>query len=245
MERYLIFLEYDGSDFSGFQYQPGRRTVQGETEARLLRVTGRKTGITGAGRTDSGVHALAMPAHVDVDRGPGPLEAMGRILPPDIALRRILHVPSGFHARFDAVSRTYTYRIGRRKSPLLARTEYQPGLSLDGEAMNLAAERCIGAGDWRGFAKTGGGNRSWIMNVSDAGVTADPAGWTITVTSDRFLRGVVRIWAGTLLGVGVGRFSPDVPERILRGDPGCSPGPSLPARGLTLVKVRYHGIPEE
>ncbi len=244
MGRYLIFLEYDGTGFSGFQLQPGRRTVQGEVENRLRRITGRETRITGAGRTDSGVHALAMPAHVDVDRGPEALEAAGRILPPDIALKRIVPVPPEFHARFHAVKRTYAYRIGREKSPLRARTEYQPGFSLDGAAMNLAAGRCIGRGDWRGFARTGGGNRTWTMDVREARVTGDPAGWTITVTSDRFLRGVVRIWAGTLLRVGAGRIPPDVPERILRGDSGCSPGPSLPARGLTLVEVGYDGIPE-
>jgi tRNA pseudouridine38-40 synthase len=244
MGRYLIYLEYDGTDFSGFQLQPGRRTVQGEVENRLFRITGRETRITGAGRTDSGVHALAMPAHVDTDRGPEALEAAGRILPRDIALSRIVPVPPDFHARFDAVERTYVYRIGSRKSPLRARTEFQPGLSLDGEAMNLAAGMCIGRGDWRGFARTGGGNRTWSMDVREARVIRDRAGWTITITSDRFLRGVVRIWAGTLLRVGAGRLSPDAPERILRGEPGCSPGPSLPARGLTLVEVGYHGIPE-
>lgn len=241
MARYLIHLEYDGTGFKGFQSQPGMRTVQGEVERCLEKLLGTRVPVTGAGRTDSGVHALAMPAHLDLEGGDGMLLALARILPRDIALKSHRSVPDGFHARFNALSRTYSYRIGKARRPLTARTEYQPGIRLDTEAMNEAAVLSLGRGDWRGFARTGGGNLTWTMNVFEAGVREDRHGWTMTITSDRFLRGVVRSWAGTLMRIGAGRLPPGTVSLILQG--GGRAGPSLPAAGLTLVEVRYAGIP--
>lgn len=242
MPRYLAYFEYDGTGFRGFQYQPGERTVQGEIERCLERITGVRIPLAGAGRTDAGVHALAMPAHLDMDRGGERLSALARILPRDIALLSWLPVRDSFNARFDAVGRTYHYRIGKRRSPLKARTEYQPWLTLDTETMDAAAALSVGRADWKAFAKSGGGNSTWIMDVRDAGVTEDAGGWTIRITSDRFLRGVVRLWAGTLLRVGTGRLSPDVVSDILGGHGTVAAGPSLPACGLTLVEVEYDSL---
>lgn len=242
MQRFLAWFEYDGTGFRGFQYQPGERTVQGEIERCLERITGTRVPVTGAGRTDAGVHALSMPAHMDMERGGERLPALARILPRDIALTGWVPVHSSFNARFDAVERTYHYRIGRRRSPLKARTEYQPWLSLDTAAMNEAAGLSLGRADWRSFAKTGGGNSTWNMDVRDAGVTEDPEGWTIRITSDRFLRGVVRLWSGTLLRIGAGRLSPGTLREILDGGSSVAAGPSLPACGLTLVGVRYEKV---
>ncbi len=244
MPRYLIHLEYDGTDFRGFQYQPGERTVQGEVERCLERITGTRVPVTGAGRTDSGVHAVAMPAHLDLDRGDERLAALSRILPRDVSLLRWVPVDDSFNARFDAVERSYIYRIGRTKSPLRARMEYQPGVILDTAGMNRAAALSVGRSDWRGFAKTGGGNTGWMMSVTAACVTEDDEGWTMHISSDRFLRGVVRIWAGTLFRIGLGRLSPSVVRDILEGRQWVSAGPSLPAAGLTLVEVKYAGIPQ-
>ncbi len=242
MPRYLAYFEFDGTGFRGFQYQPGERTVQGEIECCLEKITGNRVPVTGAGRTDAGVHALAMPAHLDLDRGGERLSALARILPRDIALIRWFPVRDTFNARFDAVERTYHYRIGRRRSPLKARTEFQPWLTLDTGAMNAAAALSLGRADWRAFAKTGGGNSTWNMDVREAGVTEDQEGWTIRITSDRFLRGVVRLWAGTLLRVGTGKLSPDVVRDLLGGGRAVAAGPSLPACGLTLVEVKYEAV---
>lgn len=242
MPRYLAYFEYDGTGFRGFQYQPAERTVQGEIERCLEKITGGRIPVTGAGRTDAGVHALAMPAHLDIEMGDERLSALARILPRDIALTCWLPVHDTFSARFDAVERTYHYRIGRRRSPLKARTEYQPWLTLDTEAMNRAAGFSLGRADWRAFAKTGGGNSTWNMDVREARVTEDPEGWTIRITSDRFLRGVVRLWSGTLLRVGTGRLSPTVVMDILGGGRAVAAGPSLPASGLTLVEVKYDRV---
>lgn len=242
MPRYLAYFEYDGTGFKGFQYQPGERTVQGEIERCLERITGTRVPVTGAGRTDAGVHALAMPAHLDIQRGEERLNALARILPRDLALKEWLPVHDTFNARFDAVERTYHYRIGKRSSPLKARTEYQPWLKLDAEAMDRAAGLSVGMADWRAFAKSGSGNSTWNMDVREAGVAEDPEGWTIRITSDRFLRGVVRLWSGTLLRVGTGRLSPSVVTDILGGGRGVAAGPSLPACGLTLVEVKYDRV---
>lgn len=244
MGRYLAFFEYDGTGFRGFQRQPGQRTVQGEIEASLEVITGARVPVTGAGRTDSGVHAMAMPAHFDLNHGERIIPALARVLPSDIALRRWLEVSDDFHCRFHARERVYRYRIGRLKSPLKARFEYQPGLLPDTELMVRAAGLSIGEGNWRGFAKTGGGNRSWSMAVREALVIDDGAGWTLQLSSDRFLRGVVRIWAGTLLMIGLGRLAPSTVSLILQGKRGVRAGPSLPARGLTLVEVKYDGVPQ-
>lgn len=245
MQRYLAFFEYDGTGFRGFQYQPGERTVQGEIERCLETITGVRVPVAGAGRTDAGVHALSMPAHLDIERGAERLPALARILPRDIALKGWIPVHASFSARFDAVERTYNYRIGRKKSPLRARTEYQPWLVLDTPSMERAAGLSIGKADWRAFAKTGGGNTTWNMDVRDAGVTEDTEGWTIRITSDRFLRGVVRLWSGTLLRIGTGRLSPVVVRDILGGTCSVAAGPSLPACGLTLVEVKYEGVRQE
>lgn len=242
MPRYLVYFEYDGTGFRGFQYQPGERTVQGEIERCLEKITGARIPVTGAGRTDAGVHALAMPTSLDIESGGERLSALARILPRDIALTCWFPVHDTFNARFDAVERTYHYRIGKRRSPLKARTEYQPWLTLDTEAMNRAAGLSLGMADWRAFAKSGGGNSTWNMDVREAGVTEDPEGWTIRITSDRFLRGVVRLWSGTLLRVGTGRLSPTVVSGILGGSGTVAAGPSLPACGLTLVEVKYDRV---
>ncbi len=242
MPRYLAYFEYDGTGFRGFQYQPGERTVQGEIERCLEKITGVRIPVTGAGRTDAGVHALAMPTHLDIERGEERLSALARILPRDIALNCWFPVHDAFNARFDAVERTYHYRIGRRRSPLKARTEYQPWLTLDTAAMDRAAGLSLGRADWKAFAKSGGGNSTWIMDVRDAGVTGDAEGWTIRITSDRFLRGVVRLWSGTLLRVGTGRLSPSVVGDILGGARAVAAGPSLPPCGLTLVEVKYERV---
>ena len=244
MGRYLIILEYDGTEFRGFQFQPGERTVQGEVERALERITGSRIPVTGAGRTDSGVHALAMPAHLNLEMGEKLIPALGRVLPADIALKRWARVPDGFHARYDALERVYRYRIGKDRSPLRNRYEYQPGALPELEPMRKAAEFSVGSADWKGFAKTGSGNRTWVMNVTAAGVIEDSEGWTLRISADRFLRGVVRIWAGTLLRIGLNRLSPSVVRDILEGRLKAGPGPSLPGSGLTLVEVKYDGIPQ-
>jgi tRNA pseudouridine38-40 synthase len=241
--RLRLLLEYDGTDYSGWQVQPGARTVQGELEDALRRLTGRHVPVTGAGRTDAGVHAAGQVAHMDVQE-----HEVGRMqtgldgtLPGDLSVTSVDRVPPGFHARFSAVARTYAYVISRRRHPLRDRYEHVFGGELDAGAMLEAASLSLGENDWRAMSKEGSGNTDWMATVTEATVTDEDGRWTFRITANRFLRGMVRIWTGTLLEIGLGKAGPGcITEMFGTGDRNLA-GPSLPARGLTLLKVRYPG----
>jgi len=240
--RLRMTVEYDGTCFEGWQIQRTGRTVQGEIEACLAMLLGRRCRVTGSGRTDTGVHAAGQVAHIDlhdteIERVTKGLPA---IVPPDIALHSLEQAPDGFHARFSAVRRTYSYRILRGRSPLRARYAWEcPWPLLDPEAMAAAAGLSLGRAGWRGMSREGGGNRTWLVDVEHASVEAGPEGWTLSISADRFLRGMVRIWAGTIVEIGRGRFQPSRITEILTTGDRLLAGPSLPACGLTLVSVEY------
>lgn len=242
--RIAICLEYDGTCFEGWQTQRGGRTVQGVVEGVLAGLCHRTVRVTGSGRTDAGVHARRQVAHLDlepeeVDRVICGLPAL---LPADVACTSASEAAPGFHARFSARSRTYRYRLIDHRSPLEGRFALEmPGVALDTPAMREACVPCTGRRDWRGMARTGGGNSTWTVDVAEARVDRDPAGWTFTIRADRFLRGMVRIWAGTLVETGRGRFGPGRLEEILSTGDRRLAGPSLPARGLVLEDVSYDG----
>lgn len=240
--RLRVLVEYDGTDFSGWQVQDGRRTVQGVLEGALEKVLGRHAGVTGSGRTDAGVHAAAQVAHLDA--ADSELERVSsclfRLLPPDVAVRSIEPAPPDFHARFSAVRRAYEYRILRDRHPLQSRFAWVCRYRrLDTESMRRAASLSIGRFDWKGFSREGGGNRTWMSNVLAASVGEDEAGWTLRMEADRFLRGMVRLWAGTLVEIGRGRLEPGVISGILETGDRSLAGPSLPPCGLTLMRVEY------
>ena len=240
--RLLGRFEFDGTDYSGWQIQPRDITVQGEIEKALGKMCGRHIAVTGAGRTDAGVHAAQMPAHFDIESGEfGRIEnGLNAMLPRDISCLSVARVTDDFHARFHAISRTYQYCIGGGRHPLRSRYEHQSGTcDLDTGAMIKAAQLSLGHANWRGFAKEGGGNSTWDMNVLSACVKETDTGWTLTIAANRFLRGVVRIWAGTLYRVGTGRIPPETVKSILDAVDKRLAGPSLPACGLTLMEVRY------
>jgi tRNA pseudouridine38-40 synthase len=240
--RLKITVEYDGTDFSGWQVQPGCRTVQGEFESALEKLTGRRIAVTGAGRTDAGVHAAGQVVHMDIldserDRMESGLDS---ILPDDLSILCIEEVALGFHARFHAVSRTYVYNLAKKRHPLSCRYEHvlHSG-ELDSRAMQLAAQLSTGEHDWRAMAREGSGNKTWLADVSEAAVEETVTGWTLLISANRFLRGMVRIWSGSLVQTGLGKKPPGVIEQMFEtGDRGLA-GPSLPANGLTLLKVRY------
>ncbi len=240
--RMRMMIEYDGTDFSGWQAQPGMRTVQGELESALEKLTGRRIAVTGAGRTDAGVHAACQVAHMDIrdterdrmDRG------LDSILPDDLSILLVEEADPGFHSRFSAVSRTYLYSLARKHHPLTSRYEHvlRRG-ELDVKAMQSAASLSTGEHDWRAMAREGSDNRTWIADVSEATVEETATGWTLLITANRFLRGMVRIWSGSLVETGLGSKPPGVIEQMFETGDRRLAGPSLPAKGLTLLKVRY------
>lgn len=239
----MMKIEYDGTKFHGWQLQPGARSVQGEIESVLENLCERKIRITGSGRTDAGVHALGQIAHADIRAGE--LDRIENGLPSmlaaDVAVTSLSRVEGSFHARFDAVSRLYRYRISKEKHPLTSRYSYilRGCNTLDIHVMRKAATLSIGENSWKAMAKEGSSNSNWMVKVIDAQVTEDQSGWTFLIKANRFLRGVVRIWAGTLVRIGSGSDSPELIAELLESEDRNRAGESLPAKGLTLLEVKY------
>lgn len=242
MPRIRLTLEYDGTDFLGWQVQAEGRTVQGTVERALETLTGRRIRVNGSGRTDAGVHALGQVAHLDLEgeEVERVMSSLDRLLPRDVSVVSAVEADPGFDARRDAVERLYRYRVLRQRHPLLDRYAHVHRGQLSTPAMAEAAGQCTGRHGWRGMAKEGSGNRDWEAVVREASVVEDALGWTFLISANRFLRGMVRLWAGTLLRVGGGGLDPREVGRMLQTGDRSLAGPSLPAGGLTLVEVRYY-----
>lgn len=241
--RVKLTVEYDGSDFFGWQLQPDARTVQGDIESGLKRLCRREVPVAGSGRTDRGVHALGQVAHADIMAGELERVRSGlpSMMPEDIAITSVEEVESSFHARFHATSRLYSYRIEKEKHPLKSRYSYtlQPFSGLNTEAMMKGAELSRGENSWRAMAKEGSSSSDWLVNVMDARVLEDGTGWTFLIRANRFLRGMVRLWAGTLVRIGSDSAHPELIAELLSTGDRSGAGTSLPGKGLILMEVEY------
>ncbi len=239
--RLLATVEYDGTDFEGFQFQKRGRTVQGELERALRQITGEKIRVTGGGRTDAGVHALGQGAHFDVTWN-RPLDvllrALNAVLPNAIAIRRLMQVAENFSARYDAKSRTYRYTVLNQpiRSPLAQRyTLYVPE-ALDDRAMDEAARGLIGVHDFGAFGTPPRGENS-TREMYRATVQRDVARVYIDLEANAFLYRMVRRIVGTLLWVGKGMLSSDEFRQVIAKQRRA--GPSVPPQGLCLLAVKY------
>jgi tRNA pseudouridine38-40 synthase len=237
--RFRATVEYDGTDFSGFQLQPGSRTVQGELEAALARLAGGiRQPVVGAGRTDAGVHATGQ---VIAFTYRGSLsaealtEALNGMLPPDVAVRDLRRAPREFNPRYAARYREYRYSIWNGpRSPLRERTALWVRNDLDVAAMARAAEALEGRHDFSAF---GGTDPQPIRTVHRIRVRRDGSTVTIDVRADAFLRGMVRRIVAALLAVGAGRLDgPALAELLAAGKPALA-GAAAPAKGLCLRRV--------
>jgi tRNA pseudouridine38-40 synthase len=239
-------LEYDGSDFEGWQVQAaGRRTVQGVLETAIARVTGQSVRVNGSGRTDAGVHAEGQAASVKIDTELAP-EALARALngtlPPDAAVVAAQIVPDDFHARFSARGKLYRYRIwnGPARSPLRARWALPVSRQLDVSAMSKAAEAFVGRHDFAALQGAGSEVESTVRTIHRLEIQHQPLGEILFwVEGDGFLRHMVRNLVGTLLEVGTGRRSAESMMGLLAAGDRRRAGPNVPAQGLTLVRVYY------
>jgi tRNA pseudouridine38-40 synthase len=241
--RIRMLIEYDGTAFSGWQIQPHTRTVQGEIESILLQLCGRRIPVMGSGRTDRGVHALGQVAHADISNSEVErvMEGLPSMLPDDVAVSSVEIADSSFHARFDAVSRLYRYRIEKKKHPISIRYCHVLPEShhLDTAAMRIAARLSLGRNSWRAMAKEGSANSDWIVDVMETSVEEDGTGWTFLILANRFLRGMVRLWTGTLVKIGTGSREPELITSLLSSGEREEAGMSLPGKGLTLMEVHY------
>lgn len=222
--------------------QPNADTVQAHLDAALSTLLRHPVGTTGAGRTDTGVHARMMVAHFDSD----PVDAdqlsrrLDRMLPPDIAIQRIVPVPETAHARFDAVRRTYHYDISLCKNPFSRRFATRIHYRLDFGLMNQAAARLLGTHDFSSFCKAGTETKTNLCTVSEAcWLPLGDGCWRFRISADRFLRNMVRAIVGTLFSVGNGRlYLDDFSQVIAQANRGAA-GESAPAEGLSLVEIAY------
>jgi len=242
MNTFKLVLAYDGTDFSGWQRQPKKRTVQGVVEEGLARVTGRRWPVIGAGRTDAGVHALAQTASVqgDIRLKPAVLaKAMNAVLPEDVRLRAVQMAPADFNARRSARSKLYCYRLYLRPvlPPFLRRYVLHWPHPLDIEAMNRAAKFFIREDDFSAFSS----NRllSPVRRVLRSELRRRGPELQYIIEANGFLKYMVRAMVGTLLEVGRGRIAPEKVEELFRKKQRTLASPTVPSRGLWLVRVTY------
>ena len=237
--RYFIEFAYKGTAYHGSQMQPNGITVQSVLEDAFATILRQPVALTFAGRTDAGVHAEQMFAHFDTDSCPPAAERLNRLLPADIAVRRIVPVADDMHARFSAVSRTYEYRITTGKSPFSIDTRTLITTPLDLDAMNIAAELLLGTHDFASFCKVHTDVKTTICTVTEAYWQTDKEGAIFTITADRFLRNMVRAVVGTLFEVGRHKLSPEQFDAIIATHSRQAAGESAPPQGLFLTAVRY------
>ncbi|MBO4724703.1 MAG: tRNA pseudouridine(38-40) synthase TruA [Bacteroidaceae bacterium] len=241
--RYFIYLEFDGSAYSGWQIQPHSPSVQQTLEEALALFLREKVSVTGAGRTDAGVHAAEMIAHFDLET---PQDCawmqnkLNGILPPDIAVHRIVPVKPDAHARFDAIARTYKYYVTLNKSAFHREYSWYLVNEPDFELMNRAAGLLLETVDFTSFSKLHTDTKTNDCHVTEARWSQlDDDRWVFTITADRFLRNMVRAIVGTLMEVGRHRLTVDDFRQIIDCKDRCSAGDSAPAQGLFLHKIVY------
>ncbi|MDD2620260.1 MAG: tRNA pseudouridine(38-40) synthase TruA [Syntrophomonadaceae bacterium] len=245
MKRVKLVLEYDGSNYHGFQIQKNADTVQGRLELAISRLSGEKIAMTCAGRTDAGVHALGQVVAFDSSASiPGErwTMALNAFLPEDIQVLKSHYVKANFNPRFDAQSKRYIYKILRNKN----RRAFYRNLALcnsenlDIGLMQEACKYIEGQHSFRAFCASGSSAKTFERTVSNC-FLAEKNNWlTMEIEANGFLYNMVRIIMGTLLEVGRGKYSPAYIEEIIRSQDRTLAGPTAPPQGLYLKEVKYN-----
>ncbi len=243
--NFKLTIEYDGGLFHGWQRQKDDRTIQGEIEKALYTMTGKKVTVNGSGRTDAGVHALAQVANFICDTAHTSevfLKGLNSLVPEGIVIKECITVDEKFHARFDAKSKIYRYRILNRPIPSAIDRQYAWFIrkKLDLKAMNASIEHIIGKHDFKAFEATGSPRAHTIRHVMEANLRAvDNDYQTFEIKADGFLRFMVRNIVGTLVEVGRCKITPDDFKKILLSKDRSQAGATAPPHGLFLMQVNY------
>ncbi len=243
MMRYFIWISFDGTAYHGWQIQPNGMSVQEKLQQCLSTLLRQPVEVTGAGRTDAGVHARQMTCHFDVDK---PLDVqqlayrLKRILPRDISCSRVEQVSEELHARFSATRRTYRYFIHTQRDPFLRHYSVEMHWDLDFDLMNEAAAYLLTVDDFKAFCKANADNKTTLCHVTTARwVQTSPSTYYFEISANRFLRNMVRAVVGTLIDVGRHVLSIEEFKRVVDTGTRSDAGQSMPAHGLFLWQIDY------
>jgi len=243
--RYFIKLAYKGTDYHGWQSQSNAVNIQDTLKGALDTLLKEDNRLTGAGRTDTGVHARLFYAHFDSGHPPAYFYEnnivfkLNCILPGDIAIDSVLPVKQRAHARYDAISRTYQYIIEQEKNPFTQNLVYFYKGELDFEIMKMATTKLFNYSDFTSFSKTNTQVNNNICEIMDAKWFNNKKQWTFEITANRFLRGMVRAIVGTLIEVGKKKLTTDDFVKIIESQDRQKAGYSVPGCGLYLTDISY------
>lgn len=244
MRRIQLIIEYDGTGYAGWQRQENALAVQQVVEERLSKLTRERVVLHGASRTDAGVHALGQSAHFDTNSSI-PAEkfsyALNTMLPPDVRIRASRQVPESFHARFSTKGKRYRYlfQVSPHAGALNRLTHAHIIYPLDAEKMAQEAQSLVGTHDFAAFAASGSVVKETVRTIYRADVTRSGEEMKLIVEGNGFLYNMVRIIAGTLVGVGSGKLEPGAFSRAIESGNRLDLGVTAPAHGLTLMEVFY------
>lgn len=243
-KRYFIRLSYKGSNYHGWQIQPNAITVQEELNKALSTILNQTINVVGCGRTDTGVHACDFMAHFELGESfRSDCEKLAfklnRFLPHDIAIIDVFRVKLDAHTRFDAISRTYDYKITKYKNPFRMESHWKIQYKLDVFAMNEASKILLEYIDFTSFSKLHTDVKTNNCKISKAEWTETDDELVFTIKADRFLRNMVRAIVGTLVEVGRGKMDLDGFRQVIESKNRSNAGSSVPGHGLFLSKIEY------
>jgi tRNA pseudouridine38-40 synthase len=245
--RYFIFISYKGTSYHGWQIQPNSVTVQKILDDALSLILDERISTTGAGRTDTGVHARVFCAHFesispDLDARPKLLFKLNSFLPKDISANSLKRVLPDANARYSAISRTYEYYISKVKDPFFENSSWYLHGNIDCMKMNEAAGLLINHSDFTSFSRLHSGSKTNICRIFSAIWEETENRLVFRIRADRFLRNMVRAIVGTMVEIGRGKLNLEGFEGIIIARDRCKAGKSAPAKGLFLAEIEY---PEE
>lgn len=243
-KRYFIRLSYKGTNYHGWQIQPNAITVQEELNKALSTVLNQEINVVGCGRTDTGVHASDFIAHFNVNESTQ-IDCdklafkLNRFLPHDIAIKEVFRVGDEAHARFDAIARTYHYKITKNKNPFRNDSHWNMQYKLDVSKMNEAAKILFDFIDFTSFSKLHTDVKTNNCKIYKAEWTETNEEMVFTVKADRFLRNMVRAIVGTLVEVGRGKMDSNGFRQVIESKNRSNAGSSVPGHGLFLAEIEY------